>query len=392
VASADTVPSAAASATPTAAPASPLAGAPERPDLLLVTLDTVGARHCSAYGYERATTPSLAALASRGVLFAHAYAPGTTTQAALTPLVTGRLLADSRRGTGEWPTLTDENDTVAERLERAGYATGAVVSFTWLRKDKGFAQGFDAYDESAYRDAHPERESTGEQALAAAREVYASLAKGDAPLFLWVHLFDAHAKYLEHPGVTFGKSELDRYDGEVAFVDRQLGELVRTVEAGPRAARTLWLVHGSHGEAFGEHRAQGHGTELYDETLQVPFVLSSAWATPWRYEAEAVSTLDVAATLLDAAKGERAELAGTSLLSSLGGSLTLERAAVLAYGHRKEAVVDWPLKLLVRKREGAADRLLLFDLAADPREERDVAGERKEELARLDALRPSKGK
>ena len=118
-------------------------------------------------------------------------------------------------------------------------------------------------------------------------------------------------------------------------------------------------------------------------------MLAGAWAKPWRYEAEAVSTLDVAATLLDAGRAERTDVGGVSLLAALGGTLALERAAVVSYGPKKEAVIDWPLKLLVRKREGAKDRLLLFDLGADPGEQRDVAGERKDELARLDALRPT---
>jgi choline-sulfatase len=116
-----------------------------RPDIVLVTLDTVRADHTSAYGYDKDTTPTLKALAARGVRFEHAFATATDTQRALAPLVTGRRLSQSARDRREWPTLYAENDTIAERMRRAGYATGAVTSFTWLSDERGFAQGFDRF-------------------------------------------------------------------------------------------------------------------------------------------------------------------------------------------------------------------------------------------------------
>src|SRR5690606_28795646 len=96
-----------------------------RPDVILVTLDTVRADHTSAYGYEHDTTPRLAELAGRGVLFERAYATASDTQRALAPLVVGRRLNRAARDKREWPTLLPENDTVAERMKRAGYVTAA---------------------------------------------------------------------------------------------------------------------------------------------------------------------------------------------------------------------------------------------------------------------------
>jgi choline-sulfatase len=366
----------------------PAVGAPaEHPDLVLVTLDTVAAGHCSLYGYGRDTTPNLGALARRGVLFVHAYAAGSSTQLAITPLVTGRTFWNSRRGPGEWPSLVTDNDTVAERLKRVGYATAAVTSFTWLRKDRGFDQGFDTFDETPFRAEHPERSTTGPKAVEAARQAYDQLKGGSAPIFLWIHLFDAHAKYLEHEGVDFGRGEADRYDGEIAFVDRLVGELVAVVDAGPRASRTLWLVHGSNGEGFGEHAARGHGNELYDEMIRVPMVAAGAGVRAGRYEAHAVSTLDIAATLLDVAGAARDSLDGVSLRPVLGGDLELGHPPVVALAAHRTALVDWPLKLLVRRRDGPKDRLLLFDLGADPGEQHDLAAERKADAERLDTLR-----
>lgn len=361
--------------TPTVAPTPSSA----RPDLYLVTLDTVRADHTTVYGYPVATTPRLAALAAGGAVFEHAYATGSDTQRALAPLVSGRRLSDTPRDTREWPTILPEAETLAERLAKAGYQTAAVTSFTWLSKDRGFAQGFDMF-EAAYEKDHPERGVTGAHAIEAAKGFLARRA-ADRPLFLWVHLFDAHARYVEHAEHSLGKGALGRYDGEIAYVDARVGELVDAVAAGPRAASALWLVHGSHGEAFSEHGVDGHGSELHDEVLRVPFVLSGAGLSARRYGERAVSTLDVVPTLLAAAGAEDSTLPGVSLLPAARGE-AFSRAPIYARAHRRSAVVDWPLKL-IRVERGKKDRLWLFDLAADPGEKSELAASRPDDLARL---------
>jgi arylsulfatase A-like enzyme len=362
-----------------------VSAAPAQPDIVLVTLDAVGAKHSSTYGYAKKTTPALSELADGGVLFTAAFAIGSTTQRALTPVVTGRPISASRRSADEWPTLLDDNDTLAERLAAAGYATGAVTSFTWLRQDRGFHQGFDLFDESPFREEHPERGVTGTLAVAAARKTYAKLSEGSKPLFLWVHLFDAHAKHVEHPGHDFGGGDYGLYDGEVAFVDARLGEIAQLVAASPRAARTALLVHGTHGIAFGEHGRRGHGREVYDEMIRVPLLIAAPWAKRQRYDARAVSTLDLAPTVLDLAGASQSGIDGVSLRPVVEGR-ELDRGPVFAYAWQRRCVVDWPFKLLARSREDRPDRLLLFDLAADPTEQHDVSADQPEALRRLDAL------
>jgi arylsulfatase A-like enzyme len=359
----------------------------DRPDIVLVTLDTVRADHTSLHGYARDTTPALAELARRGVVFERAYGAGSDTQPALMPLVTGMRYGDSPHTRTEWPRIRDEAETVAERLKEAGYATGAVTSFTWLRGDRGFDQGFDHFDESPWSEVHPEREVTGDRAARATTAMYEKLAAGKAPLFLWVHLFDAHAKYLEHPGIDFGKKPMDRYDGEIAFVDAQLATILRTVERSPRAARTVYVVHGSHGEAFGEHGKEGHGEEVYDEELHVPLVVVTPASAAARWDRDAVSVLDVPPTILDYGGASRTGMAGISLRPAVDGDATFEHAPVVARAPRRVAVIDLPLKLVVRERKDGEDRLLLYDLPADPGEKTDVSDKHSDDLARLNALR-----
>ncbi|WP_437782323.1 sulfatase-like hydrolase/transferase [Sorangium sp. So ce1097] len=368
-------------ATTPAAAAPAAAPSPQRrPDILLVTLDTVRADHTSAYGYGRDTTPRLAELASRGVLFERAYAASSEMQRAISPLVTGRRLNRAARDRRAWPTLLPENDTLAERMKRAGYLTAAVSSFTWISRERGFAQGFDRF-ETVYGDAHPERDATGHLAVKKAVDVLADHAQRAEPVFLWLHLFDAHERYVAHPGIRFGSGRTAAYDGEIAYVDRQLGALLDAVAAGPRAGRTAILVHGTQGEGLGEHGTVGHGVELYEEVIRVPLVVALPGAAPGRYP-HPVSTVDIAPTVLDLGGAEATAVEGSSLAAIAAGAERAPRGPVFARTARRSALVDGHLKLIVAHRK-KRDRLFLFDLERDPRETRDLSGERPDDLARL---------
>ena len=365
-------------------------GLPSRPSVVLITLDTVRADHVGAYGYAKKTTPALDALAARSTLFAHAYATGTDTQHALAPLVSGHAFEATPRDGREWPTISGAVDTLAERLQGAGYQTAAVTSFTWLSRERGFDQGFASF-EAIYQEEHPERGVTGPHAIRAARAALAKAATDPRPLFLWVHLFDAHESYLPHTGFDFGHGPEALYDGEVAFVDRELGELVSEIEHSPRGATTAIIVHGSNGEAFGEHGNKGHGKTLFDEELRVPLVVSVPGGVPGRYEAGAVSTLDLAPTVLDLAGVAAQGVDGASLVPLLArtAAATGEARSEFAFAAipKRRAVVEWPLKL-VTERHGSGKKppsAQLYDLAADPTEEHDLAQSRADDVTRLRA-------
>ncbi len=380
VTAAATLPASTSTAVTTAAPvvASP------HPDIVLVTLDTVRADHTSVYGYDKPTTPRLAELAAKGVVFEHAYAAGAEPQRALAPVVTGKYLADTKRDKREWPTLLPGNDTLPERLKRGGYRTAAVTSFTWLSRERGFAEGFD-YFKPVFEGERPEHQVTGGQAVKAALSVWKELEGDPHPIFLWIHLFDAHERYLEHPGIHF-KGKTAAYDGEVAFVDQKLGELVAAIEGGPRGSRVAWVVHGSQGEGFDEHDFRGHAGEVYDEALRVPLVIAAPGGKPGRYDRAAVSVLDVAATVVEMAGAAADGLAGTSLAPVVRGDFARGHPPVYARSQRRVALIDWPLKLMVFERKQGS-RLFLFDLGADPGEKEDLSMTRPADVDRLRKVR-----
>ena len=391
-ASVDT-PSAVAATASVASPASPALRPKtrvERPDIVLVTLDTVRADHLGAYGYERKTSPHLDALAASSVVFERAYAAGPETRTALAPLVTCKHLVESVRDTRAWPTLLRANETVAERLRAGGYATAAVSSFQWLSKDRGFDQGFDVFDEAPFKRVRPEKDATGAHAVAQALAVYDQLAAQDKPLFLWVHLFDAHETYLRHEKFDFGTRDVDRYDSEIAYLDDELSRLIGHVGKGARGAKTTWIVHGSHGEAFGEHGFRGHPPKLFEEVVRVPLFVRVPEVPARRVTDAVVSVLDVPATVLSLALGESKECSGVSLLDLVEGTSTEVAGrpmTLVAYDglHGQAPAYGWldsrVKYVLYAWREGEKTRL--FDLRADPGEAKDLQEERPDQAIML---------
>ncbi len=369
-----------------AAPSKPSPSAAERAapkTIVVVAIDSLRADHTTPYGYDRATTPHLARFAERATRFEHAYASASDTQRALLPLFSGRRLASTPREGRGWPRVADAAELLAERLTAKGYATAAVSSFTWISKEKGFSQGFERFVE-VFREAHPERATTGPLAVRAARVELERASDDPRPLFLWVHLFDAHERHLPRDGFDFGRGPVAAYDGEVGFVDAQLGELLAAIEASPRGRDAAVLVHGTQGEALGEHGERGHGRALFDEEVRVPLLVALPGARAGATVPTHVSTLDVVPTVLELAGIASPELEGSSLLPLLSGASS-ERAPLVLRGAKAGAVIDGPLKLVVEPRRGS-DRVRLFDRASDPREARDVSEARPDDVARLRAV------
>jgi arylsulfatase A-like enzyme len=109
----------------------------KKPNVLWVVMDTTRADHLSMYGYPRATTPNLAALAAGGVLFENVFAESSWTAPTHYVMVTSSLAAARKRH------LEDADVTAPEMLGAHGYDTGAVLANVVLGRGSGFTQGFD---------------------------------------------------------------------------------------------------------------------------------------------------------------------------------------------------------------------------------------------------------
>lgn len=332
----------------------------DAPNLVLVVIDTLRADHLPIHGYERNTAPTISSLAARGAVFLDAVSTASFTMPSMASLMTARLPFE--HGVRVHPARLPPGElTLAEILRERGYVTGAVVSNLLLSRQWGFDQGFD------YFDVHTESPLGGGRLLLSrvmrwfgrgnraddtARSAAAWISRHtNDPFFLWVHFIDPHFPYappypfdrLFSSGSSEAYDELlagirreelvvgdvgwasnlpsdairegrDRYDGEIAFVDHQLGRILETLRD-PRIDRdTLLVVTSDHGEAFGEHGVLfQHGFTTYETLMRVPLLMVWPGRIPpdRRIDAQ-VSLVDLAPTIL--------ELLGVAVPRSMSGT------------------------------------------------------------------------
>jgi arylsulfatase A-like enzyme/Flp pilus assembly protein TadD len=269
-------------------------------NVLVITLDTTRADRLGCYGRAQASTPHLDALARVSVRFANASSVAPTTLPAHASLFTGLYPpAHGVRLNGEFR-LGPEQVTLAEHLKGRGYDTAAFVSAFVLDARYGLNQGFDHYDDRV--EAQPGGGfPAGVVERRADRVTDAALAwierRRIRPFLAWVHYFDPHAPY--RPPAPFDARFADSpYDGEIAFVDEQLGRILERLRPGGLEERTVIVVVGDHGESLGEHGEATHGIFVYESTMHVPFLLRVPTSAA-RVERGLVSLVDVVPYLLD---------------------------------------------------------------------------------------------
>jgi arylsulfatase A-like enzyme/Tfp pilus assembly protein PilF len=274
-----------------------LAPVDQHPSVLLVSIDTLRADHVGVYGAVEAQTPRLDALAAAGTRFATAIAATPLTLPSHASLLTG--LDPPRHGVrhnGVYR-LDGEIETLAERFREAGYATGAVMGAVVLARRYGLDQGFESYDDGI----SSKRSGGGGFLERGAAEVTDHalewMGRAPRPFFLWVHYYDPHHDY-RPPQPFDSRFPASPYDGEIAYVDTQLGRLLDGLEPERSQRETLILVTADHGESLGEHGESTHAYTLYDAVLRVPLILSGPGVPRGRVVESLVRTVDVAPTLL----------------------------------------------------------------------------------------------
>ena len=368
-------------------------GGSAHPNVLLVTIDTLRADRLGCYGYARASTPVLDGLAGRGVRFSTAIAHVPLTAPSHASILTGHTpLGHGMRDNGGF-VLPAGVRSVAEDFRQAGYATAAFVSGFPLNRRFGLDRGFDAYDDHLPRGNDPRRTAHVERAAdlttdAALRWLESRADAGPArtPWFAWVHYYDPHAPY-EPPGDLGPRFASSPYDGEVAFVDQQLGRLLRVVEGQGGVGNALVLVTADHGESLGEHGEDTHGIFVYDSTLRVPWIMTGPGIGAGRVSPVVARGIDVTPTLLDyAGLPARPDVEGRSLRAAADGR-TMEDAPAYAESLHAQLQYGWaPLHAwrTARFKLIEAPRPELYDLAEDGGETHDLAPR---EPARLDGMK-----
>lgn len=360
---------------------------PER--VLLITVDTLRADHVGAYGALGAHTPRMDTIAEGGVRFAAAISPAPLTLPSHATLLTGREPpAHGLRHNGVHR-LPDEVPTLAEHLGAAGYATAAVVGALVLDRRFGLARGFDHYDDemgSRRSDTVGYAERRAEQVVDAA---LGWLDGAPRRWFLWVHFYDPHAAY--DPPRGFASAFARRpYDGEIAYVDAQIGRLLDGVRARFGEGGLLVALASDHGESLGEHGEWTHGYGVYDATQRVPLILNGPGVPAGQVVSAVVGLADLAPTLLARTGAEPLPGAsGRDLLSVSPDASEETGAAGTAYLETLATQIDFGWSPLLGVRSAShkyvrAPRPELYDLIEDPGETRNLAGDRPELAAELD--------
>jgi len=388
-------------------------GPPPPPDVMIVCIDTLRRDHVGTYGYARETTPAIDRLAREGVRFDRARAPSNWTVPSVATLLTGlepwrhgaRIVSDPAFLDRTPPAqIVESAPSLAARLQAGGYATGLFSANPFVIGR--FTRGF----EVARTEWIP-----ADQLTDLALEWWR--ARADRPRLLYLHYMDAHQPneppppYFEMFGLTAGQRRpiaakdwdyktlrspedpafvefrehrIGAYDGAVRFVDDQLARLLEAVSMGGGLDRTLILVSADHGEEFWDHAeverswaddprgiwGVGHGHTFFEELLAIPLVVRGPGFPKGERSECPVTLADLAPTVARAA-GVVPHPAWAGLdLARLDDGRCPPRvlaAASPAYGPQGGAIWAGPFKLIER-----GPRRLLFDLEADPLEQRDL--------------------
>lgn len=369
-------------------------------DVVLITVDAL--RHDRLH-----LMPTVQALAARGITFSRAYTQVPHTSFALATLLTGKPV---------YALLTLGQDAASHEtlpliLRRFRYKTAAFYppSVFYIEHDRLKSLEDSAYGFEYVKYEYLDGSRRTDQVLA--------FLESERPerAFVWVHYLEPHEPYERHADLPLGPSDTPlpenasdsaRYDGEIAFVDREIARLLDYLRA--KRPGAVILLAADHGEEFSEHGGRYHGTTLYEELVHIPLILSTVPdvsatadagiatdAAPSHAEASLrlspqtyrtpVGLLDVAPTLLGLLDIERSvRMRGRDLSPwILTAAPTLPQNPVFAEIGRKKMVVLGDDKLIC---DLSTDACQLFQLQTDPGEQHNVLGLRADVAARLRAV------
>jgi arylsulfatase A-like enzyme len=392
----------------------------DRPNVLLIMVDTLRADHLSCYGAEIQTPNMCSLLDRRGSLF-QGFANASWTKPSTASLLTG-LLPSTHNVMSKPASLSPEIDMLSEVLKESGYTTGGIVSNPNLTSSFGFEQGYDEYYFMGPDYLFGAEESASKLIIYnIVRAVWFKLNKGlrfgdfyqdsvvmnskatewfDAHqadrFFLFLHYMDVHDPYFEHPYNGYGiarvsnqnpdasqAEEMHRlYNGEIAYLDENIGHLFDHMKKQGIYDDTMIVLVSDHGEEFQEHGGWWHGLTLYEEQIHVPFLIKwpKGSATPAASSTDELARLiDVAPTVIAATGLEiPPAMQGIDLMSDGANRSPKDREVYSEEDH--EGNVLWSLrtkemKLIVANEDNphGLPARALFDVNADPGETKNLS-------------------
>jgi arylsulfatase A-like enzyme len=378
------------------------------PDIVLITVDSLRADALGTYGYPKPTSPHIDALAAESVVITDAVAQAPYTKPSIASLMTGlfpgthktftsstsaaTIMKRNGRAPGAFE-LTDalpkELPTLAEAMSHAGYRTVGLSTNPFLIRDFGYDRGFSEFVFYASGENYTRAAKVLEKALQVLQKAHTR------PVFLWIHLMDAHNPYLpsepyrsmfapETPPRLIPETSIDaaarledsrdvnlyraRYDACVRELDDRLGAFFGRLRAEGLWDRASVVLTADHGEEFFEHSRMGHNTDLFDEQLRIPMIVKIPGVRPGRL-AMMAQLVDLYPTLIHLAGGKVPDTHGSDLLDAIANHDPVEGYGFSELpGKGLWAVRSRSWKLI----SGMPGTGKLYDLQVDPAQARDI--------------------
>jgi len=376
-----------AGAAPAAASAAPARHGAFPGNILIIAIDAMRADRLGVAGYARppghSLTPTLDALARRGARFTHVWAQAPNTPRSFPSLVTSRYPSEIawQKQSLNYSNLLPSNHTFFEPLAASGLRPIGIFSHFFFTADRGISKGFAEWsDDGAKSIADSNKDIASPRIVPRVIARLHQAAQTGERFVLWTHLFEPHSSYMEHPEFPTSLSGVqgleEKYDYEIAFADLWAGKIIAALEETKLDRNTTVVVFGDHGEAWGEHKRYFHGQDLTEEQLRVPLLIVVPGQKPVVVDDE-VGLIDLGPTLVDLVGATPLpSFHGRSLLPAIEGE-SLSRRPIFsellpstATPSHEVTIIDGSQKLTHKISER---RWELFDLATDPREQKNLA-------------------
>jgi len=374
----------------------------EKPNVVLLVVDTLRADYLPFYGYQKNTAPYLNSLAENGALFLNTFSTSSWTAPATASILTslyphqhGVLMGrrSTRRIHKSDPSIKlnaipNQIDTLAEILKESGYRTFAVTDNGNLRKDAGFAQGFDYFKNYENVGA----DSVNQQVKAWKSEITAS-----SPYLLYLQYMDPHQPYTHRepwPKATSGKHMVKvkhAYESEIHYTDQHIRELAEMFDWN---TNTIVVLTADHGEEFLDHGQIGHGKSLYAEVVRVPLLIYYPNGKIKKIRVSGhVSVIDIVPTILELAgiQTENRDFDGIGLAAEARGEAQVMHRVLYAGLWRRRLDKD-PVKM--KSALNDQERFVranhprqvhaLFDVVQDPQEKKNILDKKQQRAEELE--------
>ena len=383
---------------------------PAGPNVVFIGVDTLRADHMSSLGNPNLTTPNLDKFGRESIFYRNAVSTAPWTAPSFGSMITGRYPINLGFRANFIPALSPRLITLAEVFKEAGYVTKGIVSNDLLRREVGFAQGYDSYE---FNPDMPVSDWDADQAIAFLDQI------GQKPFFLFLHYQDPHYPWHLHPEYNFtpdyqgpnysGKyvAELrdlvpkmtedqlralkGLYDSDIRFTDHHINRVLTRLKELGLYDNTLIVFTADHGEEFYERRDfdpwLGHAKKVLQEYVHVPLIIKPAGKFQPEQVDQAVQLLDLTPTILKQAgltlppgyhiDAVDQDLTKTNRLAQVQIiSQTRNNAECVSLIYRGWKLIDYP----------RLKRKSLFYLAEDPGEKNDLAAREPEAVKELSII------